>query len=132
MGYNVLIADDDLEDLELIEEAILHITPGVELKKFTDGQSVIEYLNLTGDDDLPLLIMLDYNMPQLNGSQLLSAMKAQVRYQSIPKIVLSTSNAPMHIRECMNNGATEYVEKPDSIEELYKLAARLLTYCKKD
>lgn len=62
------------------------------------------------------------NMPQVNASQLVSAMKAQVRYQSIPKVVLSTSNAPIHIRECMNNGTTRYIEKANSMENLYKTA----------
>lgn len=129
MGYKILIADDDLEDLELIEEAILYAEPGVELKKFTDGISVIEYLNASQDDELPCLIVLDYNMPQMNGSQLLSAVNTSYRYRSIPKVVISTSNAPVHIRECMSNGAADYFVKPDNMQELDSLVKKLLSLC---
>ena len=131
MPYNnntlrILIVDDDLEDLELIEDAILTVEPTVELHKFTKGISAIEYLRSRPDNKLPGLIILDYNMPELNGSQLLSSLKDQVRYSSIPKIVLSTSNAPLHIHECMNNGATEYIVKPNNMKELHHLAVKLL------
>lgn len=119
--------DDDLEDLELIEDAILNVAPGIELQKFTKGLSAMEYLRSRPDHELPGLIILDYNMPELNGSQLLSSLKGQDRYSSIPKIVLSTSNAPLHIHECINNGATEYIVKPNNMKDLHHLAVKLLT-----
>lgn len=130
MLYKILIADDDLEDLELIEDAILDAEPQVELHKFTNGLTVIEYLNSRLDEELPCLIILDYNMPELNGAQLLLSLKAQERYRSIPKVVLSTSNAPPHIHECLSNGATEYLVKPDSMKTLTSLVERLLTFCR--
>ncbi len=129
MSYRILIADDDLEDLELIEDAILSVDSKIELQKFTSGFTVIEHLNSKLDQDLPNLIILDYNMPQLNGAQLLLTLKAQERYRSIPKVVLSTSNAAPHIHECLKNGATEYFIKPDSINSLRNLAQRLLALC---
>src|SRR5689334_13305638 len=116
MGHNsvkILITDDDHEDLELIEEAILNANPGVELQKFTDARTALAFLNSMGDKDLPCLIILDYSMPELNGSEMLFYIKQNVRYNQIPKIVLSTSNSPLHIHECISNGATEYLVKPN-------------------
>lgn len=127
---NILMADDDIEDIELIEEAILNIEPDATLHKFFNGQSAIEFLHAAPDDSLPCLIILDYNMPELKGSEVLSFMKSKKRYDTIPKVVLSTSNASMHQYECLNNGASEYIVKPDNMKELNGLAKKLLTYCK--
>jgi CheY-like chemotaxis protein len=132
MPCNILIADDDPEDLELIEEAILNVDPEAELHKFSNGLTAMEYLNGIPDASLPQLIVLDYNMPEQNGAWLLSSMQIKGRYNLIPKIVLSTSNAPLHINECMNNGATEYIVKPDNMQELQALGKRLLSLCRKN
>ncbi|AEV99463.1 response regulator receiver [Niastella koreensis GR20-10] len=123
------MADDDVEDIELIEEAILNIEPDATLHKFFNGNSVLEYLRSAPDDSLPCLIVLDYNMPELKGSEVLSFMKSKKRYDTIPKVVLSTSNAYRHQHECLNNGASEYIVKPDNMKELQSLAKKLLTYC---
>lgn len=131
MACNILIADDDPEDLELIEEAILNVDPETELHKFSNGLTAMEYLNGIPDASLPQLIVLDYNMPEQNGAWLLSSMQIKDRYNLIPKIVLSTSNAPLHINECMNNGATEYIVKPDNMRELQALGKKLLGLCRK-
>jgi CheY-like chemotaxis protein len=129
-NLNILMADDDAEDLELIEEAILNEEPGAKLKKFFNGHSAIEYLHSVPDEELPCLIVLDYNMPELKGSEVLSFMKSKKRYDTIPKVVLSTSNAYMHQYECMNNGASEYIVKPDSMKGMELLAKKLINYCK--
>jgi len=128
---NILMADDDVDDIELIEEAILNIEPDATLHKFFNGHSALEYLVSAPDDALPCLIVLDYNMPELKGSEVLSLMKSKKRYDTIPKVVLSTSNAYMHQYECINNGASEYIVKPDNMKELQGLAKKLLTYCKR-
>lgn len=125
----IFIADDDIEDLELIEEAILDVEPTVEIHKFTNGQEVMEALNSRLDSELPCLIILDYNMPEMNGWELLASIKNHARYATIPKIVLSTSNAPLHVQKCMDNGAMEYIVKPNDMKELHYLSVRLLNYC---
>lgn len=129
-NLTILAADDDLEDLELIEDAILNAEPGARLHKVTNGNEVIKYLSSRTDKDLPCLIILDYNMPELNGSQLLSIISKQPRYDDIPKVVLSTSSAPFHVQECLNNGATQYFVKPDNIQELYSIAKKMLNFCR--
>ncbi len=131
MRYNILIADDDPEDLELIEEAILNVEPEAELHKFTNSITAIEYLDGISDANLPQLIILDYNMPELNGAWFLAAIKKD-RYLPIPKVVLSTSDAPLHIKECLKNGATEYIIKPDNMRALWELGKRLLNFCGKN
>lgn len=128
-NLTILAADDDLEDLELIEDAIQHSEPRAKLHKVTTGNEVIKYLEGRSDHELPCLIILDYNMPELNGSQLLAIISKQERYNNIPKVVLSTSSAPFHVAECMQNGATEYFVKPDNMKELYAVVRKMLDFC---
>ena len=126
---SILIAEDDPEDMELIADALLLAEPTAELHKFADGLSAFEYLRTRPDNDLPSLIILDYNMPRLTGAQVLKNINAGTRYTSIPKIVLSTSNAPHHRHECMLNGATKYFEKPGNLKDLNDLAKAIVNLC---
>lgn len=128
--YLILAADDDLDDLELMEDAILSQEPATEIHKVYNGNGVIDYLNNRGDDPLPHLIVLDYNMPELNGAEVLSRICDDDRYKEIPKIILSTSGAPLHMNECMNSGATAYYVKPNNLADLEALARTMLAYCK--
>jgi CheY-like chemotaxis protein len=123
----ILVADDDPEDLELMEEHILSVEPRAQLEKFMDGLSAYEFLHSRPDTDLPSLIILDYNMPGLNGCQVLSSIKSATRYTSIPKVILSNSNTPKYIEECLHNGATEYIVKPSSMDAIHNLAKKLVT-----
>jgi CheY-like chemotaxis protein len=127
---HILLADDDEEDLELIEDAILSHEPSASLQKHTNGRAVIEYLHRSTDGELPCLIILDYNMPELNGSQILQQMSQHDRFENIPKVVLSTSATPLHIHECISNGAAEYFVKPNNMDALKNVAKKMLDYCR--
>jgi len=129
MNYDsggILIAEDDPEDMELIAGAILVADPNAHLYKFSDGLSAVEYLRTRAVDELPSLIILDYNMPGLTGAQVLRSIGTEERFKPIPKVVLSTSNAALHKYECMRNGAAEYFVKPSSWKELNDLAKTIL------
>jgi CheY-like chemotaxis protein len=126
---HILMADDDLEDIELMETAIIRIAPKVTLQKVVNGKDVIDYLAQRSEADLPCLIILDYNMPELTGAEVLSIICKEKRYENIAKIVLSTSSTPAYINECMKNGATEYFVKPDNMTALATMAKKLLDYC---
>ena len=123
---NILIADDDEEDLELIEEAILGLEPKTELHKVMNGKAAVEYLGSLADHQLPSLIILDYNMPELNGSEVLLMLCGERRYENVPKVILSTSNAPLYMHECLSNGASAYFVKPNTKKELDTLAEEML------
>lgn len=128
-SYTILLAEDDLDDQELILHAFGEVSPTFTLHIVNDGKEVIDFLATTCDNKLPCLIVLDYNMPQLNGAQVLQKLTTEERYKHIPKIVLSTSSNPKYIQDCLGKGANAYWVKPDSYSELVVLAKEMLHLC---
>ncbi len=125
----ILLADDDLEDLELLSEVILQLEANTRLHMVNNGIMVMDFLSKTKDEDLPSLIVLDYNMPNMNGAEVLEQLCRDPRYKSIPKIVWSTSNNSNYIKECMEKGATDYFIKPATHKNLQEQAAQMLELC---
>lgn len=125
----ILLADDDAEDLELLQEALLQEEPALQIQMAANGREVLEFLKTTGDSNLPSLIVLDYNMPDMNGAEVLANLYSESRFQTIPKVVWSTSNHSQYINECMKHGASTYLVKPSSSKELQQQARDLLALC---
>jgi CheY-like chemotaxis protein len=125
----ILLADDDQEDLELLQEAIQACEPGTQLEGVLNGRLVLEYLDKSEDENLPCLIILDYNMPEMNGANVLDKISRHPRYKEIPKLIWSTSGNSAYVKECMDKGATAYFVKPASHKQLEKLAQEMLAYC---
>lgn len=122
----ILLADDDQEDLELLTEVLLQLEAETKLHTVNNGSMVLDYLDKAGDDELPSLIVLDYNMPNMNGAEVLEQLCKDPRYQNIPKIIWSTSNNSSYIKECMEKGATSYFVKPATHKTLQEQAVQML------
>ena len=125
----ILLADDDQEDLELLSEVILEIEKDIRLHTVANGSMVLDFLKKASDDQLPSLIVLDYNMPNMNGAEVLERLCKEERYQKIPKIIWSTSNNSSYIKECMEKGATTYFVKPATHKNLQEQAVQMLKMC---
>jgi CheY-like chemotaxis protein len=125
----ILIADDDKEDLELLSEVILQLDETVRLHMVNNGSLVMDFLQKTDGAELPSLIVLDYNMPNMNGAEVLEQLCRDPRYQKIPKIIWSTSNNSNYIKECMEKGATSYFVKPATHKTLQEQAEQMLKMC---
>ena len=128
-ALTILAVDDDPDDLELMVETLRQLSPDVSVSKLQNGAEVLPFLDRLSDTHLPGLIILDYNMPEMNGAQVLSRLCQLPRYESIPKVIFSTSDAPAYVKECMNNGATQYFVKPASMRDLNAIMKKILAYC---
>lgn len=124
-----MLGEDDVDDQEFLIEIFTGIDSNLMLMPVTNGKQLIEQLDALGDDKLPCLIILDYNMPELNGAEILKILEKNERYDSIPKLVWSTSGADSYKDLCMSLGASDYVVKPSSVNELTNLAKYMLTFC---
>ena len=125
-GFNrlpVLIADDDTDDCLIAMEAWEETGLGSDLKFVQDGDELMDYLYHRGrftpheTSPMPGIILLDLKMPKKNGLEILSEIKADPCLQSIPVVVLSTSNAPNEISDAYSLGAYDFVTKPGTFQE---------------
>ena len=128
-SYTILLADDDPDDQELIVHAFTEASPSFSLHIVNDGKEVIDFLSTTSDNNLPCLIVLDYNMPEFNGAEVLQKLIDNKRYENIPKIILSTSSNPRYIQDCLHKGANAYRVKPDTFSQLVNLAQEMMDLC---
>lgn len=122
----ILIADDDREDREMLEDVILGIDADAVIHSVASGLQAQDFLGKCNEDKLPSIIVLDYNMPVMTGAELLTKIYGEEKYRDIPIVMLSTSNAQKHVEECLAKGANEYFVKPTDYFELKGLAAKIL------
>ncbi|RFM25782.1 response regulator [Deminuibacter soli] len=122
----ILIADDDPDDREMLIEFITGIEPGIQISAVNNGQQALQYLARLPDEALPNLLVLDYKMPMLNASEVLEKLAIETRYNSISKVVWSTSQQQDGLNRCINAGAVRYFIKPGSTNALRQLATEML------
>ncbi|MFG2989501.1 response regulator [Streptomyces sp. NPDC048257] len=117
-AYDVLLVEDDMADAMLIEEALSE-RGARNLVQVTDGLAALEHLRAPGSIR-PDLIVLDLNMPRMNGRDLLQVLKTDEALQTIPVVVLTTSSAPEDIVGAYSSHANAYVTKPVNLDEFEK------------
>jgi len=128
-SLTLLLADDDPDDRMLIADAFSSIDAALYLHVVGSGDEVLSYLNRQSSHEFPCLIVLDYNMPGMNGLQVLQHLRGDSRYRRIPKVIMSTTANPHFVKACMENGADKYLVKPVSYPELVTIARELFTWC---
>lgn len=126
----LLYADDDIDDIEMVQEMIQQIDPSLKLITFTDGIELINYLKgLPKDTVLPCFILLDMNMPQYDGIKTLRLLKAENTLAEIPVVMFSTSGEDIDVNRALAYGAKTYITKPVRSVELAKIVTSFTEYC---
>lgn len=123
----ILLAEDDEDDQELIKLAFERVNPQFTVKVVTNGKEALETLGL--QPALPCVIILDLNMPILNGIQTLAALQEKPRFRQVPKVVLTTSDSEDTRQMSYLNGAIDYLVKPASMSEFVRTAEKILSHC---
>ena len=119
----ILIVDDDGEDIEFFQQAVLEIDPSVNCVEAYNGLEALKILKR--NSWLPDYIFLDINMPLMNGRKCLEEIKKNESYKDIPVIIYSTTNDKNQIEECRKLGA-DFLTKPDSFDVLIKALTKIL------
>jgi|SRR6185503_1524753 len=125
----ILIGEDDLDDQEFLKEIFLSIDESFLVMFASNGPDVLSLLEEIEDGHLPCLIVLDYNMPGSNGAEILKELKNNRRYDSIPKIIWSTSRSDTYKDICMELGANDYLVKPSNVNDLVDICRYMLSTC---
>jgi CheY-like chemotaxis protein len=128
MAKIVLCVDDDPDDRELIRIAIFKADPSYSVVHATNGKEALQYLTRADETELPCLVILDINMPVMDGKQTLAEIKKNEKWNEVPVVVFSTSSHPADLRFCERYGV-ELVTKPSNFKEITVEAARLLRHC---
>jgi CheY-like chemotaxis protein len=124
----IIFADDDADDMELITGFFKQYNQNINVLEFRDGKEVLKFLDEFAINATPLLIVLDINMPRLNGKETLAAIRKHPKYQYIPVIVYTTSINSADEEYCRQLGAS-WVSKSITIEGVKQVAKVLAEFC---
>jgi CheY-like chemotaxis protein len=113
----ILIAEDDDGHAELIVEGLRETGLKNEIIRFENGQEIWEYLLDALKDGMPVdgieyLVLLDINMPRMDGTEVLRRIKNHENMKNIPVIMLTTTDDPREIEKCYQLGCNVYITKP--------------------
>ena len=126
---SILLVEDDVDDQDFITEALLRIDSQLSIHTVSNGSKVLPFLEALADDSLPNLLILDYNLPEVDGAEVLQMLRQNSRYEAIAKVVWSTSNAPKFKASSLNLGAVTYLVKPSTVSGIETMAQQMLSYC---
>jgi len=130
MSIDILLVEDSEGDIRLMREILGGINPTARLHVVTDGAEAMDFLRYQGryiDAPRPNVILLDLNLPKLHGREVLARVKANPHLQTIPVIVLTSSEAESDVESCYKLMANSYLRKPDNLYE-YEALVQLLNH----
>ncbi len=128
----IYLVDDDEDDRLLLRQAFRQHTTPCQIDEFIDGVGVIDQLTKTTIGAYPNLILLDLNMPRMDGFTTLKVIKENNAWQTIPVVVLTTSD-DMHDRQrTAELGADDYLVKPPSYSQLRLIIDRGVAIARQD
>jgi CheY-like chemotaxis protein len=120
--FSLFMADDDVDDLEMMELAFKEIGYEFPVKCFNNGESMFDYL-ISRKSKTPALLLLDLNMPKSGGKNILDKIRHHSDLETITVIVYSTSSAREDILDAYALGCNAYVIKPNCYSEIKKIAS---------
>jgi CheY-like chemotaxis protein len=129
-SYTILYVDDDADDLALISEAfekftdhltVIHAGNGME------GLSLLERMNK--EHKLPCLLIIDINMPIMDGKEMLRKLREEVPFKELPVIMFSTSDSSRD-RQFAENYEADFLSKPSTYNELKALVGHFVSKCR--
>lgn len=128
---DILLVEDNPDDVELTLRAFKKARFTNQVHVVTDGSKALDYVFYRGEfvrrpiDEHPQLILLDLNLPKVNGLEVLRRIKTEKRSQRIPVVVLTTSLDDRDITECRRLGAEQYLVKPVNLQQLSLITPKL-------
>ncbi len=128
----ILMADDDPDDQILLQEALKENNIPNSVCFVENGEELLDFLHKRGKFEgvefSPGLILLDLNMPKMDGRQALKLLKADPLLKKIPIVVLTTSRADSDILECYDLGVNSFISKPVNFAELVDVTREISNY----
>ena len=132
-SFHILLVEDSAADARLIERAMAEVLDGYRLTVLPDGRRALEYLERLHEPDCPALvepdlILLDLNLPGLDGCQVLAQIKSDPILAVIPVVMLTTSSRDEDVRSTYQAGANSFIAKPAEYSQYPALMTTLHHY----
>jgi CheY-like chemotaxis protein len=131
MKPTILLVEDNPDDVELMRLAFADHRIANLITVASDGVFAIELLHGTGDRepiDVPALILLDVNMPRMNGIETLKAIRSHPRTRTVPVVILTSSKLERDVVESYDLGVNSYVVKPVDFEQFVEATREIGSY----
>lgn len=124
----VLYADDDPDDIEFVQESFRKFANNVELITFRNGMEILRYIQDHLEGPTPCLVMLDINMPVLDGKEALRLIRQLPQYDPIPVLLFTTSSQPLD-REFAKKHGAGFITKPLDYNQMDRVVDQLIEHC---
>lgn len=121
---NIFLADDDIDDCQFFESTLAQVCQEAKLSIVHEGKALLELLS--SKSFLPDLIVLDLNMPVMDGYDCMKNIKCNEDYKNIPVVILTTSSYQADIERLALMGANLFLTKPQSYNELKGIVQQIM------
>lgn len=130
--FDILLVEDEPADAHLVRSALKENKVYCQLHHVLDGRDALDFLRREGDvyknAPKPDLILLDLNMPRMNGREFLSVIKTDEQFSAIPVVVLTTSDVERDVVASYKLGAASYITKPVDMAQFIDAIRQLDNY----
>ncbi|AFY31076.1 response regulator [Calothrix sp. PCC 7507] len=130
----LLVVEDSNEDFRMLQRLMRRMAVKNPIYRCTSGDEVLDFLYQEGNYNspeiapLPSVILLDLNLPGIDGREILGRLKQDKRLKKIPVVVFTTSSNPKDVELCYQKGANGYLVKPMDAQELQKIIQAFVDY----
>lgn len=125
----VLYADDDPDDLQLVRDAFTQYSTNVEVITVRDGTEALAYLKSLGEyDPKPCLVILDINMPRLNGKEALIELRKTEQFENTPVVLFTTSSLPLD-KTFAERYKAGFITKPIDARQMELITDNFIEHC---
>jgi CheY-like chemotaxis protein len=131
-AFRILLVEDDPADATLAKRALREWEKPTEIFHVTDGVDCLNFLRREGElhkaAPRPDLILLDLNMPRMNGREALKEIKADESLRSIPVVILTTSDFEQDVLRSYDLGANSFITKPVDLNKFFHIIGQIEKY----
>ena len=124
----ILLVEDNPDDAELTRIAFAETGGDYRLRVLGDGAEAVSFLQGCVPDELPALVLLDLNLPKLDGREVLQAIRSNPATSKLPVVVLTTSVEPFDVDKVYALGANSYIQKPVEFERFVDVVRQIGLY----
>ena len=129
-SHPIILVDDDEDDRYIFQEGFVQAGCKNQFIQFEGGNKLLDHLRAIDSNQYPSLVLLDLNMPVLDGRDVLRAIKDSTAWNHIPVVVFTTSKLENDRKRCYELGANCFISKPSGYQEVLEVTRSIaLLWC---